>query len=310
MVNEGFPTLYEMELDIGKGKSIALQTCVTLVLIANIGLYMALIYRFMKSVPQKQIPHLCWVTSIFMIISLVLTLMVFLPQSTEFLLASFRVYEALVISRFVELNLMWWGGEKQLMKTLGDDKTLRYNLPPCCCCFVCLNGKLITRSRIKIFRFMAAQMTYVTAFILFIQIVLQYSGIHDEHLSLSNPHTFLKFLARISFLFGFWSLFVFFKIEQTYRLLDGSKYIAKFTIMKLFFIIFIIEETIVEAISSGNVIEDSEHVSGKALAFFVLAAVVTIEALIFGLIQFGIYFRFPNAKLKESGSNVTLEGFN
>ena len=61
-----------------------------------------------------------------MIISLVLTLMVFLPKSTEFLLASFRVYEALVISRFVELNLMWWGGEKHLMKTLGDNKTLRY----------------------------------------------------------------------------------------------------------------------------------------------------------------------------------------
>jgi len=310
MVNDGFPTLYEMELEIGRGKSIALQTCVSLVLIANIALYVALVFRFMKYVPQKQIPHLCWVTSIFMIISLVLTLMVFLPKSTEFLLASFRVYEALVISRFVELNLMWWGGEKHLMKTLGDNKTLRYNLPPCCCCLLCLNGKLITRSRIKIFRFMAAQMTYVTTFILFLQIVLEYSGIHDEHLSLSNPHTYLKFIARISFLFGFWSLFVFFKIEQTYKLLDGSKYIAKFTIMKLFFIVFIIEETIVEAISARNVIEDSEHVSGKAMAFFVLAAVVVVEALIFGLIQFGIYFKCPNTEMEESRSNVTLEILN
>ena len=84
--------------------------------------------------------------------SFVLTLMVFLPKSTEFLMASFRVYEAVVISRFVELNMMWWGGEKKLMNNLGDDKTLRYNLPPMCCCLFCLNNKLITRKRIKIFR--------------------------------------------------------------------------------------------------------------------------------------------------------------
>ena len=32
---------------------------------------------------------------------------------------------AIVISRFVELNLMWWGGEKELMNNLGDDKTVR-----------------------------------------------------------------------------------------------------------------------------------------------------------------------------------------
>ena len=31
----------------------------------------------------------------------------------------------MVISRFVELNLMWWGGEKELMNNLGDDKTVR-----------------------------------------------------------------------------------------------------------------------------------------------------------------------------------------
>ena len=70
-------------------------------------------------------PKTCWVTSLFFVTSFVLTLMVFLPKSTEFLMAAFRVYEAMVISRFVELNLMWWGGEKQLMNVLGDNKTLR-----------------------------------------------------------------------------------------------------------------------------------------------------------------------------------------
>ena len=123
-----------------------------LVLIINMALFMVLLNKFRKNIPQNQIPCTIWVTTLFTVTPFVMTLMVFLPKSTELLLACFRVYEAMVISRFVELNLMWWGGEKQLMNNLGDDKTTRYNLPPLCCCLWCIKDKLITRKRIKIFR--------------------------------------------------------------------------------------------------------------------------------------------------------------
>ena len=110
-------------------------------------------------------------TSLFSVTSFVLTLMVYLPQSTEFLMASFRVYEAMVISRFIELSLMWYGGEKQLMNRLGEEATVRYNLPPLCCCLFCIRDKLITRKRIKIFRFLSAQMIHIQILMLFIQLV-------------------------------------------------------------------------------------------------------------------------------------------
>ena len=82
------------------------------------------------------------------------------------------------------------------------------------------------------FRFLAAQMIYVAAFVLFLQLVkllnqsfllmtdlfnefkvLVSTDIHDGHPSATNPHTYVKFFGRISFLFGFWSLFVFFKVK-------------------------------------------------------------------------------------------------
>ena len=37
-------------------------------------------------------------------------------------------------------------------------------------------------------------------------------GVEDHHPTADNPHTFVKFFGRISFLFGFWALFVFFKV--------------------------------------------------------------------------------------------------
>jgi hypothetical protein len=44
--------------------------------------------------------------------------------------------------------------------------------------------------------------------------VLNYQkSVDDELLSASNPNTFLDFLGRISFLAGFWGLFVFFNVS-------------------------------------------------------------------------------------------------
>jgi len=299
-----FPTLVHLQKGLGESNALALHICVSMVLVINFAMWMILLSKFFKFIPHVQMPHLAYVTSMFTGVSFVLTLMVFLPKSTEFLMASFRVYEAVVIAKFVELNLMWWGGEKQLMNTLGDDKTLRYNLPPLCCCLCCLNNKLITRKRIKIFRLLAAQMKYVGIFCLFLQIVMASVGVHDGHPDWTNPHTYVKALAKISFMFGFWALFVFYMIEHTYKLLDGSKYLGKFTLMKFFFVLFLLQETIVESLTSKGVIECIPFLSGKAQAFIGLASVVAAQALIFGGIQFFYYYRFPKTEMPEKRESM------
>merc|ERR1719150_78840 len=142
-------------------------------------------------------------------------------------------------------------------------------------------------------------MIHIQILMLFIQLVMVSCGVTDHLPAPRNPHTLVKFFGKVSFLFGFWALFVFFKIEHTYQLLDGSKYIGKFTLMKFFFVIFLIQETIVEMLSIRGVIPCIPYISGKAKGFLILASVVAVEALIFGVIQFAYYYRYPNTKLKE-----------
>merc|ERR1712136_52908 len=48
-------------------------------------MWMILLSKFFKFIPHVQMPHLAYVTSMFTGVSFVLTLMVFLPKSTEFL---------------------------------------------------------------------------------------------------------------------------------------------------------------------------------------------------------------------------------
>lgn len=42
--------------------------------------------------------------------------------------------------------------------------------------------------------------------------VMYTSGERDHHPTLTNPHTYAKAFGKISFFFGFWALFVFFKV--------------------------------------------------------------------------------------------------
>ena len=104
------------------------------------------------------------------------------------------------------------------------------------------------------FRFLAAQMIYVAAFVLFLQLVkllnqsfllmtdlfdefkvLVSTDIHDGHPSATNPHTYVKF-------FG--------------------------------------------------VISCSPFMSGKAKGFLIFSCIVLVQTLFFGLVQFLYYYRY------------------
>eukprot|EP00092_Neocalanus_flemingeri_P032239 GFUD01035043.1.p1 GENE.GFUD01035043.1~~GFUD01035043.1.p1 ORF type:complete len:191 (-),score=49.38 GFUD01035043.1:74-646(-) len=147
------PTMSQLQQGMGVSGTAWLYVSSVLVCSVNCAMFLILVRKFIREVPERQVPNLCWVTSLFTAISFFTCLMIFLPRSTEFLLAAYRVYEAMVIGRFVELNLMWYGGEKQLVNNVGENAFMRFNLPPCCCCLLCLRNKLLTRKRVKHVRF-------------------------------------------------------------------------------------------------------------------------------------------------------------
>ena len=135
-----FPSVTEFQQGMGTPGTVALYSSSMIVLLTNSILLSILIRTFLKKAPRSQVPYLCWVSSLYTAISFFTVLMIYLPRSTEFLLSSYRVFEALVISRFttkyiclhsreicrfVELNLMWYGGEKSLMNKLGDNSRMR-----------------------------------------------------------------------------------------------------------------------------------------------------------------------------------------
>ena len=155
------------------------------------------------------------------------------------------------------------------------------------------------------------------------------SGLQDYHPAPDNPHTWMKFVGKISFLFGFWALFVFFKVfiyiqrcihsilgNMNFRsstpiscwmdqsILGNShwwnsslssswykKQLLRLVVSRLIFNSIFFNCSFFQMLSIRGVIPCIPYISGKAKGFLILASVVAVEALIFGVIQFAYYYR-------------------
>merc|ERR1712142_512620 len=111
--------------------------------------------------------------------------------------------------------------------------------------------------------------------------------------------TYVKFVGRISFFFGFWRLFVFFNIEKTFQLLEGFRYTAKFTVMKLMLVLFLLQETLIEGLAARGVISSIPYISGLARGSVINSSLV--KAVLLGLLNFFLYYRCPKVlKIRKS----------
>jgi len=263
-------------------------------------MYALLVKKFIATVTPRQIPYLCWVTSLFPAISFLTFLMLLLPQATEFLLAVYQIYEALVIRRFVELNFLWYGGERGLLMILDHDSEMRFNTPPCCCCCLCLRKVRLTRNKLKLIKFTLYQMVYILAFTVFMQLVLTFNGFHDGPFAGKNPHTYFKILGKISFLVGLWGLFVIFQVKRTFNLLDGFMYTQKFLIMKITLGIFIFQETIIEILAKQGVLGCFPPIGPSSVGAVINCSFLMVETTLLGLASFAVYYRHPTPLVEEA----------
>jgi len=294
---ESYPSFDDLQLGLGAAKSAAAFAFSVGVFVVNTVLFIILIIRFIKTVPSAQVPSQVWVTSLPTGLAFCQLLMIFLPNSSEFLLLAFSVYEAVIIYKFVDLNLKWFGGEKKLLESVGVNPVMRFNLPPLCCVLLCLRETRLTRKKIRFVRLVVSQMVYIQIFVLFIQQVLIYQKSVDTGLlSASNPNTFLNLLGRISFFAGFWGLFVFFNIDFTFKLLKYGKFKTKFLLMKATLVLFVTQEILIEVLVSTHVISCSKYLSYHAMGAIVMCIAIMVESSILGLVQFVVYYRNPTVE--------------
>lgn len=291
-----FPDTWLFENGLGEGATVFYAVTGS-AFILQVILFLILAISFYRKCPLIQVPYNLWVTSLFATVSFLCLLMVTLPSSTEFLLLAYKVYEAIIIFRFVELQMLWYGGERRLMALVGEGKTMRFNMPPlCCCCFCCMKV-VLTRRKLKFLRFCVYQIVYVQAFVLFMTMVLHFSGYKFNGINPFNPTTYFKILGKISFLTGFWALFVFYKMQSTFNLLPPIKFTQKFAVLKIMFILIVFQELIIDSLATRKIITCSPYFSAVGWGSIIHCSLLIVESSLLGLWSFILYIKYPTVNV-------------
>jgi len=175
---------------------------------------------------------------------------------------------------------------------------MRYNLPPMCCCFLCLRRVGVTRRRVKVVRALVSQMAYVQILVIFLQQALYHCGLPPSGLSPGRPQTYLLLVGKASFLLGLYGLFFFFTVERTFGILDGFQYQSKFFLMKVILVVFLVQESLLEVLDIAGALPCSPNLSSTAWSTIILCSLLMVETSVLGVISFIVYYRHPSVETK------------
>lgn len=141
-----FPTTEEFYEAFG-AFAITFYVMSGLITLTLIGMFLYLVKRFHENenFPSSRLVPTLWVNSVYFVVALATTFCVVLPQSSHFVWLFYRVFLGLAMGYFVDLTLLWYGGERRMIEKIGKERSIHLRVRPCCCCFICSNHKPLTK---------------------------------------------------------------------------------------------------------------------------------------------------------------------
>ena len=151
-----YPTLEEFQTSLGYPAYVlyglgAFTSCLLLIQF----LFMAL--KFLQHVPQDRIRQTFWINSVYSVVGTMTTLSIIFPKSGPFVWSIYRIMVGRAMSKFVELLLIWVGGQKSLLKNVDAEASINFRSPPCCFCLCCptevkISAKKLTLMKVSVYQ--------------------------------------------------------------------------------------------------------------------------------------------------------------
>lgn len=287
------PTVDQFLAGLG-GWAIALYTCSALTMLIMTCQYLYLIRHFMEHVPAQRRPATLWVNSVYLIASIMAFFCVMVPQASDFVWLFYRVYLGMAMCYFVDLTLTWFGGEQELVSSIGDRNKVNFRVKPCCW-LVCLLPKetILTRNKVRLLRGCVYQMPYVQSAMIFLLVVFNVSDTSTiGNLAPNDPYLYFMSGIMISFFIGLWALFTMFGVTQQYEMLSNYQYKKKASLFKTMVIMTNVQGFIIDSMVNYNIIPCvNERISAFAVGCIIKSVVTMIESIVMGSITLVLYMK-------------------
>ena len=99
--------------------------------------YVIMALNFFRIVPHDRIRQTFWINSVYSVVATLTTLGIIWPKSGPFVWSIYRIMVGRAMSKFVELLLIWIGGQKALLNNVEKGTNINFRSPPCCFCLCC-----------------------------------------------------------------------------------------------------------------------------------------------------------------------------
>lgn len=287
------PTVEQFYHGLG-GYAIALYTCSAVTMMIMTCQYLYLIYHFMEHVPATRRAATLWVNSVYLIASIMAFFGIMVPQASDFVWLFYRVYLGMAMCYFVDITLVWFGGESEMVSSIGDRNKVNFRVKPCCW-LVCLLPKEtpLTRNKVRLLRGCVYQMPYIQSAMIFLLVVFNLSETSEiGNLSPKDPYLYLMSGIMISFFIGLWALFVLFGVTQQYEMLSNYEYKKKAGLFKTMVIMTNVQGFIIDSMVNYNIIPCvSKEISAFAMGCIIKSVVTMIESIVMGSIVLALYIK-------------------
>ena len=107
--------------------------------------------KFLRYVPHNRIRQTFWINSVYSVVGTLTTLSIIFPKSGPFVWSIYRIMVGRAMSKFVELLLLWVGGQKTLLKSV-DTENINFRSPPCCFCLCCPTEVKISEKKLVLMK--------------------------------------------------------------------------------------------------------------------------------------------------------------
>ena len=277
-----------------QGWAIALYVCSSLTMLIMTFQYLWMISHFMKHVPAARRAATLWVNSVYLVSSIMAFFGVMVPQASDFVWLFFRVYLGMSMCYFVDLTLVWYGGESEMVNVIGDRSKVNFRVKPCCW-LVCLLPKEtpLTRNKVRLLRGCVYQMPYIQSAMIFLLVVFNLSEVSViGNLSPEDPYLYLMSGIMISFFIGLWALFTLFGVTRQYEMLSSYEYKRKASLFKTFIIMTNVQGFIIDSLVNYNIIPCvNEQISAFAMGCIIKSVVTMVESIVMGSVVLRLYIK-------------------
>ncbi|XP_037072563.1 organic solute transporter subunit alpha-like [Pollicipes pollicipes] len=280
------PTTRELIDDLG-GYVIALWTIASLIVLLLCGLLVKTTIIVNKDAPRQWRRKIVWINAIYPFVSLMCLCSLIVPASSSLLAAVAIIFMSNGVSKFVDLCMMYFGGETKLLEAV-EEMTVPLTKPPACCCGLCCPRPILTKRYLKAMKMMVHQLPFTqSAYCLMSLYLFAAQLTQPGQIAYNDAFIYLTAVNVLSFMLAMYSLAML--LEITKGKLAQFRYTPKSFLIKVTLVLVKVQDIVFNLLVHYGGIPETPSMTPATYGAFIRDIMVLLEMLLFGLLTHKLY---------------------